>query len=170
MPSALRGSSMTEVVGGEAAPPSLIFRVGLTALPTSSRRAALRGKTCRLFPQAPFSLRSGFTPARPVGPVGGRCRDFPKQDGKKDHLALHPSCFGHPLQVILLSCGALIVSSFACHRCPLPPVPDIPAAHDDASLQHLYSIGLDVVLFLRRGSQACARESLLLLSDDSQQR
>ncbi|QPB24253.1 hypothetical protein [Rhizobium sp. 007] len=48
-----------------------------------------------------------------------------------------PSCFGRPLQVHVLSCGARAVSSFGCHRCPLPPVPDIPTPHDDGSLQHL---------------------------------
>ncbi|ARM91140.1 hypothetical protein RHEC894_PC00105 (plasmid) [Rhizobium sp. CIAT894] len=144
---------------GERRPsPSLASSHSLDRLPASSRRAVLRGKTCRLSPQAPLSLWSGLTPARPVGPIGGRCRDFPKQDGEEDHLALRPSCFGHPLQVILFSCGALAVSSFACRRCPLPPVTNIPVAHDDGSLQHLSSIGLDVVLFLRRGSQACARD------------
>ncbi len=48
-----------------------------------------------------------------------------------------PSCFRHPLQVVLLSCGALSVASFAGHRCPFPTVTTFPAAHDDGSLQHL---------------------------------
>ncbi|MBB3967027.1 hypothetical protein GGQ67_004720 [Rhizobium metallidurans] len=48
-----------------------------------------------------------------------------------------PSCFGHPLQARVLSCGALAVSSFACRRGPFPPVTVLSTAHDDGLLQHL---------------------------------
>ncbi len=47
-----------------------------------------------------------------------------------------PSCFRHSLQVILLSCSALAVSSLVRHRRPFSSVTAIPAPRDNGSLQH----------------------------------
>ena len=63
-------------------------------LQASSLRAALRGEARRLSPQTPLSLRCGLKPARPFGPVEGRCRDFLKQSGGEDRPALRPHAPG----------------------------------------------------------------------------
>ncbi|GEM_PF-5519299 len=76
----------------------------LDRLPASIQCALLRGETYRLSPQTPLSLRCGSRPARPFGPLNGRCRDFPKQHGEE----------------ITLRC-ALMLQAFAAGGPPLLP-------------------------------------------------
>ncbi|WP_204337451.1 hypothetical protein, partial [Rhizobium ruizarguesonis] len=99
-------------------------------------------------------LPSARVETRPFGPVGGRCRDFLKQVGKDEHLALHP----HPSGIrsmFVLTCGALAVSSFGSHRCSFPSVTDTSTPQDDGSLLHPPPKPLPTLLFLPRGSQSC---------------
>lgn len=90
-------------------------------LRASSLRAAARGETSRLSPQAPLSLRSGSRPARPFGPVSGRCRDFLKQYGGKGQPPLHPYISG--IRSVRPFPPAVARHLIACsHRCPIPAV------------------------------------------------
>lgn len=74
--------------------PPLVSPRSRDHLQASSLRAVLRGETSRLSPQAPLSLWCGLKPARPFGPVDGRCRDSPKQYGDEDRPALRPHASG----------------------------------------------------------------------------
>ena len=128
----------------------------LDPLQASSLCVVLRGETCRLSPQAPLSLWCGSRPARPFGPLNGRCRDFPKQDGEGITLccALMLRAFPASDPSLLWCARRLIV------RAPSMSVPLRSQTSRRLTTTARFSIshqtGLAAALFLRRGSQACA--------------
>ncbi len=80
-----------------------------------------------------------------------------------------PACFGPPLRVILLSCGARAVLSFVRHRCPLP----FGRGHPGASRRRLASASLTKSVRPPRYSSGADHrpEPVIAVasSDDSQQ-
>lgn len=109
----------------------------LDRLPASSRRAVLEGRDLPPLPSN-SPLPGERVETRPAFRAGRRTLPRLPQTRRRGRASCTtPSCFGHPLQVLVLSCRALAVSSFVCHRYPLPPVTDIPAPHAVGSLQHL---------------------------------
>lgn len=116
----------------------------LDRLQASSLRAVLRGETCRLSPQPPLSLWCGSRPARPFGPVGGRCRDFSKQDGEEDRPSLRPH--------------ASASSPAVCSPSPRSLAIDARQLTMTARFCISHKTGLATALFLWRGSLARASD------------